>query len=211
MGKNARKVGKRRDWSEVEIEAMRLFYPDTLTEAFARAFDRPIGAVYAMARRIGVQKNAAFLALQAVGRIDTKHGKSTRYREGQPAWNKGSPGSQSTQFKPGRRSPNWKPVGSERVSRHGYLQRKVTDTGQSKADWVEVHILVWTTAHGPVPAGHVVTFKDGNKAHIALDNLELVARADLMLRNSVHQYPPELAAVMQMMGYLNRRINAKHR
>lgn len=202
---------KRRNWSEVEIEAMRLFYPDTLTEAFARAFDRPIGGVYAMAARLGIQKNAAFLALQVVGRIDAKHGKSARYREGQPARNKGGPGSKSTQFKPGRRSPTWKPIGSERVSKHGYLQRKVTDTGRGKLDWIEVHILVWTTAHGPVPPGHLVTFKDGNKSHIALDNLELVSRTDLMLRNSVHQYPPELVAVMQMMGYLNRRINAKHR
>lgn len=194
---------KHRNWSEVEIEALQLFYPDTLTEAFARAFDRPIGGVYAMAARLGIQKNAAFL--------DKKHGTSTRCREGQPARNKGGPGSKSTQFKPGRRSPNWKPIGSERVSKHGYLQRKVTDTGRGKLDWIEVHILVWTTAHGPVPPGHLVTFKDGNKSHIALDNLELISRTDLMLRNSVRQYPPELAAVMQMMGYLNRRINAKHR
>ncbi|MDF3837094.1 HNH endonuclease signature motif containing protein [Cupriavidus basilensis] len=207
---------KRRAWSEVEIEAMRLFYPDTLTEAFARAFDRPIGAVYAMARRMGIQKSAAFQATQAVGRLGAKHGEATRYRKGEPAWNKGmkgwnKPGNQATQFKPGRRSHNQRAIGSERVSKHGYLQRKVTDTGHSKADWIEVHILVWTAANGPVPAGHVVAFRDGNKSHVDLDNLELVARADLMLRNSVHQYPPDLAAVMQMMGYLNRRINAKHR
>ena len=48
-----------------------------------------------------------------------------------------------------------------------------------------------------------------NRKHIALENLYLMSRADLMRRNSVHNLGPEAARVMQLVGCINRQINAR--
>lgn len=65
---------------------------------------------------------------------------------------------------------------------------------------------MWQEAFGPVPPGFAVCFKDRDKAHRALDNFELISRADLMRRNSVHRLPPELASAIQLNGALKRRL-----
>ena len=64
-----------------------------------------------------------------------------------------------TQFKPDTRPHTWKPIGSTRLSREGYLQRKISDTGYPPKDWVGVHILMWQEAHGPLPKGFAVSFR----------------------------------------------------
>ncbi len=58
---------------------------------------------------------------------------------------------------------------------------------------------------------HAVAFKDGNKQNIALDNLELVSRADLMKRNSYHNYGKEIAQLVQLKGAVTRQINKRER
>jgi hypothetical protein len=115
-----------------------------------------------------------------------------------------------TQFKAGRKPQTWKPIGSTRISKDGYLQRKVSDTGYPPRDWVGVHVLTWEKAHGPVPPGHIVAFKDRKKDNTVLENLELLSRRELMLRNTIHNYPPELAAVIRMNGALRRKIRSIH-
>nr|WP_288356107.1 HNH endonuclease signature motif containing protein [uncultured Pseudomonas sp.] len=89
-----------------------------------------------------------------------------------------------------------------RFSKEGYLQRKVTDTGYPPRDWKGVHILLWEEAHGPVPSGHCLAFRDGNKRNITLENLELITRAERMRRNTIHRYPPELKGAIRTLGRL---------
>jgi hypothetical protein len=111
-----------------------------------------------------------------------------------------------TQFKPGARPHTWKPIGSTRVTNDGYLQRKISDTGYPPRDWVGVHILLWEEAHGPIPKGHALIFKDRNKGNLCLENFELITRAELMRRNTIHNYPPELVDVIRLGGALKRRL-----
>jgi len=103
------------------------------------------------------------------------------------------------------------PVGAQRVDDRGYLLRKVTDTGRGRRDWREEHVLVWESFRGPVPHGHVIAFKDSNKAHIEIGNLECIPRAQLMARNSIANLPADLKEVMWLKGALIRRINAQHK
>jgi hypothetical protein len=116
-----------------------------------------------------------------------------------------------TQFKPGQKPHTWQPVGSERVNADGYRQIKMTDTGYPPKDWVMVHILLYEKHHGPVPKGHVIVFKDKNREHIEIENLECISRRDLMLRNTVHRLPKELVQVVQLKGALQRQINNRIR
>jgi hypothetical protein len=115
-----------------------------------------------------------------------------------------------TQFKAGRKPQTWKPIGSTRISKEGYLQSKVSDTGYPPRDWVGVHILAWQGAHGPIPAGYIVAFKNGKKDNTSVENLELLSRRELMLRNTIHNYPPELADVIRVNGALRRKIRSIH-
>ena len=36
------------------------------------------------------------------------------------------------------------------------------------------HRVVWIKANGPIPDGHIIHHKDGNKRNVAIDNLELM-------------------------------------
>ncbi|HEV2692406.1 MAG TPA: HNH endonuclease signature motif containing protein [Verrucomicrobiae bacterium] len=49
----------------------------------------------------------------------------------------------------------------------GYLR----DTIRRKGFELELHRLMWIDAHGPIQAGHQVSFKDGNNQHCSLENL----------------------------------------
>jgi hypothetical protein len=57
----------------------------------------------------------------------------------------------------------------------------------------------------------VIVFKDKNREHIEIENLECISRRDLMLRNTVHRLPKELVQVVQLKGALQRQINNRIR
>lgn len=133
---------------------------------------------------------------------------------GQPPWNKGMKGLQiggvATRFKPGhlggRAALIKQPIGAERLSKEGYLQRKINDDPVFHKRWRFVHVILWEEANGPVPAGHNIAFRNGDKTDIRLENLECISRRELMRRNTVHNYPPELVQVMRLKGAITKRI-----
>lgn len=43
---------------------------------------------------------------------------------------------------------------------------------------IHVHIIEWENHFGPVPKGHIIHHKDGNKLNWDIDNLELLSRRD---------------------------------
>jgi transposase len=109
------------------------------------------------------------------------------FEKGQIPWNKGKkginyPGAQATQFKPGNVPHTWVPIGSERITKDGYIQIKIQD-GKKQKNWRGKHILIWEAANGPLPEGHAIIFGDGNKRNFDLGNLLLVSRAQLVRMN----------------------------
>lgn len=119
-------------------------------------------------------------------------------------------GPNKTSFKKGSISHNWQPIGHERLTKEGYLQRKITDTGYTPGDYVEVHRLVWEEHNGEIPAGHVVIFKDADKSNICLDNLLLASRADMAVMNKtgLHKAPAELKETALITAKLIRKTRA---
>lgn len=106
------------------------------------------------------------------------------FEKGHVPYNKGMkrgslPGMVATQFKEGHVPHNHKPVGSERDSRNGYIERKIAEP----KTWRAVHVLNWEAVHGPVPKGYVVIFKDRNRLNSDISNLLLVSRAELARMN----------------------------
>ncbi|MGN6206022.1 HNH endonuclease signature motif containing protein [Humibacter sp.] len=226
----------RRFWTPEEDAWLVALYPDTKTSDIAFALDRSERSVYQRADLFGLHKTADYLASPDACRLrrGDNIGVATRFTKGQTPANKGlrrpgwAPGRMAdTQFKPGVRQgiaqKLWRPIGTERVSRDGYLERKIHSDlppkGASRAEsariinrrWRAVHLLVWEAAHGPVPPGHAVVFKNGDLRDIRLDNLALITRADLMRRNSVHNLPAPLPQLVQLIGAVNRKINRRTR
>lgn len=205
-------------WTEGQIEQMRSRYPHEKTEKIAADIGMTLERTYRKAIRMGLRKTAEYMDSPDAGRLRRDNPKSVefRFKKGIVPHNKGvkgvcHPGCVATQFKKGQKSHLWMPLGSERYSKGGYLQRKIADTGYPPRDWKGVHILLWEQHNSPVPQGHAVAFRDGDKTRIAIGNLELISRADLMKRNTVHNLPEELKEVLQLKGALNRRITCHER
>lgn len=209
-------------WTPAEVERLTALYADTKTLEIAEQLGIDLWKVYAKANSLGLKKSEAYLASPDACRLrrGDNIGASARFQKGDPAWNKGikfdSGGrSHETRFKPGHRGGKaaelYQPIGTERISKDGYLQRKTNDDMPLQKRWRGVHIIVWEEANGPLPAGHAVTFKDGNKKNTALDNLELLSRAQLMARNTIHNYPKEIAELVQIRGQITRQINRRER
>ena len=66
------------------------------------------------------------------------------------------------------------PYGAGSISKDGY---KIVWKG---ARHYMAHRLVWETANGPIPRGHVIHHKDGNKLNNSLDNLECTTQLEHM-------------------------------
>lgn len=79
----------------------------------------------------------------------------------------------------------------------------------SQGNWIPLHRHVWQQANGPIPRHMKLIFRDGNTLNCDLANLELLTPAELMLRNTVHNYPKPIAQAIQLRGALNRKINRK--
>ena len=183
---------------------------------------RTVAATYNRADKLGLNKSPAYLASPAACRLrrGDRIGVRFRFPKGHVPANKGlrrpgwGPGRmKETQFKKGMRQGVavrlYKPIGTERTSKDGYLERKVNDGLPLQARWRAVHLLVWEAAHGPAPRGHAIVFRNGNKKDMRLDNLECITRAELMARNTVHRLPKPLAQTVQLLGALRRKINRR--
>lgn len=211
-------------WNPIELEVLWLFYPNSRTDDIAAALGRKISTVYNKAAALGLVKSPEFLASPDAHRLDGKKGTGTRFQKGHVTWNTGTkgicglhPNTVRTHFKKGGRlgaaQHNYVPIGSERISKDGYLERKVTDDPNlvPARRWVAVHRLVWEAANGPIPAGHAIAFLPGRRtADVALitpDALELVSRAELARRNHPRNRSPELAKLVQLKGAITRQVN----
>lgn len=111
-------------------------------------------------------------------------------------------------FKAGDKSWNRRETGDERVcSKDGFIKVKVSDRNWQPRAW-----LVWRKHNGKIPRGMVIWHKDGNNQNDDINNLELITRAEMMQRNSVHRYPNELIQVMRLNGRIKRRLeNEQHK
>lgn len=204
-------------WTSAEEDFLRQNYPHRPTAEVAANIGVGTKDVYTKASAIGLHKSPEFkarLMAEASERLKLV-GFGTRLQPGSTPWNKGKPHpsrgrTAETQFKPGGLPHTWRPIGTRRITNDGYLEEKVTDTGYTPDDYVPVHHMVWTAAgNPPVPPGYALVFRDGDKRNFAIGNLELVTRRELMARNSVHNYGPEVARVVQLRGVISRQINQK--
>lgn len=217
---------KKNSWSHEDVEILRKLYPDNTAKVVANALGRDAASIYRKAYALKIGKSEAFWKSDASGRAQKgkqdQRIKATQFKKCHATWNKGIPGStgthensRKTQFKKGRRpeeSSRYAPIGTLRISKDGYLERKVTDDHPIPSRrWDAVHRIVWEAAHGPIPPGHIVVFKPGQKtaieSEVTSDKLDCITRAENAKRNSVHRFGPEVSRLYQLKGAIARQIN----
>ena len=146
----------------------------------------------------------------AITRNKLNTGRTGRFEKGRATWNKGTKGltkANVTSFKKGQKPHNYKPLGSERITKDGYCEIKVSDTGRR---WKSKHLVVYEKHHGKVPRGSVVIFLDGDKRNFDIDNLHLVTRGQLAMlnKNSLIQKDAELTKTAINVVDLMKKISA---
>jgi hypothetical protein len=214
--------GLRKPWTRKEDATLRRRYPNEPTATVAADLGRTVSTTYQRAATLGLSKSAKYLASPAAGRTNGRQGIGTRFGKGhvpankglrRPGWTRGRMA--DTQFRKGERQgiavKLWKPIGTERVSKDGYREVKIHDGLPLQSRWRAVHLVEWEKVNGPLPKGHALVFRDGDKANTAPENMELITRADLMRRNTLHRYPQPIPQLIQLRGALNRKINRKDR
>ena len=118
----------------------------------------------------------------ALRRYNLKTGNTGQFKKYQEPWNKGLKGymgANKTSFKKGTIPPNYKPVGTERVTRDGYTEVKIKDPNK----WELKHRHIYKKHYGEIPSGYNVIFADKNISNFDIDNLILVSKAEMLMLN----------------------------
>lgn len=214
----------RRTWSADELATLKAQYANTSTRDIAKTLGMALHTIYRKANKLGLQKSPDFLATDKSGRMfkGGKLGQQTQFKPGLTPWNKGThyvAGGRSalTRFQKGQMSGaaqhNYVPIGSVRITKDGYLERKVTDDPDlyPAKRWRPVHRLVWEAVHGPIPRGHMIVYRPGQKtcieSEITVDRLECISKAENARRNHPNSYSPELAQLCRLQGAITRQVN----
>lgn len=200
-------------WTEEERRILKEMYPHHTAKEVAAVLGRNTSSVHNQARFLGVKPSRE--RLQQAGRELAKTEKSAaaRFRVGHIPAGKGKKVSQETydklrrtMFQKGHTPANHKEVGSERVSRDGYVEVKVAEPNT----WRHKHRVVWEQANGKIPKGCNIQFRNGDKTDMRLENLYMISRAEqLKTENGIWtRYPAELLKVITLKAALKRKINS---
>lgn len=187
-------------------------YPFMYAKDISKELGMTLSAVYNYAFSLNLKKDVSFRSMELQRQADRlkSNGVAHRFLKGQTPPNKGQKMTKEvydkvkpTMFKKGQRPVNWKPDGSERIDVDGYTLIKVN------GKFVLKHKYVWEQVNGPMPKGHAIIFKDRNKTNFNIENLECITRQELMLKNTIHNYPSDIVGVIKILKNLKKKINAK--
>ena len=119
-----------------------------------------------------------------------KSGLTGQFKKGNVAHNKGKKQieymsqeaierTKKTRFKKGNKPKNYRPVGSERITKDGYIEVKVADPNK----WETKNKIIYKQYFGDIPKGHKVIYADGNKLNNDINNLILVSDNEELIMN----------------------------
>lgn len=150
-----------------------------------------------------------------------RNARQSHYKKGITVWNKGLPRSEWNlspeaeeamkrgQFSAGMKPHNTLSDGVITIRRH--KGRRYKHIRLSEGHWVHYHRYLWEQAHGPIPKGYNVVFRDGDTMNCTLENLELISREKNMIRNSKYHYPPEVVDTVVLHAKLKKKIKQKRK
>lgn len=130
----------------------------------------------------------------AMSRYKINSGRTGKFTKGHRPWNhrrKGMAiGGIHTQFKKGRLPHNTASDGEIRLRFDSMKNGNVRPyyfIRLAKAKWEFLHRHLWIQAHGPIPKGMLIVFKDGNSKNCVIENLEMITKTENARRNYVKE------------------------
>lgn len=142
-------------------------------------------------------------------------GYDARFKKGRENPHKGDssfriPNSEKSRFKKGHTPLNHKPIGSERIDvGDGYTLIKTEEPNV----WRLKHQVIWEEAYGCVPEGMVITFLDGDKSNICLENLQMISMAEsiALTRAGLRDSDPDVTKTGILVARLDVLARKKER
>jgi hypothetical protein len=139
----------------------------------------------------GIMKRLDHFGLTIPENIKNRNIAAGRIKKGNVPLNKGKAMSKelyekckATMFKKGNVPGNAK-------KRNGIISIRMDKTGVqykyiriSLGKWDLLHRVIWIKKYGAIPKGMCIVFKDSNSMNCRLNNLEIITRKELRLRNS---------------------------
>lgn len=153
-------------------------YSKELAEMFNQQFDTNITAKEIAYFRRNHKLNSGLTGQFEKGNISHNKGKKQSEYMTKEALER----TKATRFKKGNRPSNYRPVGSERITKDGYIEVKVADPNK----WETKNKIVYKQHFGDIPKGYKVIYADGNKLNNDINNLILVSNSELLIANRNH-------------------------
>lgn len=201
-------------------EKIRELYPSHTAKEISVILGISVSTVRNTAWAMGLRKSIEWIRENARNKFqDPEHpAKKYQFKKGNAPANKGKKISEycsaeslekimKTTFKKNQVPANHKDIGYERITRDGYIERKVAEPNKFRL----LHRIIWEKHNGPIPKGHNIQFKDGNRLNVNIENLYMISKSDqLKNENSFYaKYPKEIQIAIHAKAILSRQIN-KH-
>ena len=119
----------------------------------------------------------------AMARYKLATGTGGYFKKGSTPWNKGLKGymgANKTSFKKGTIPPNQVPIGTESITKGGYIKVKVGEPNK----WKLKQRYIYEQHYGEIPNNYNVIFTDGNKMNFDIDNLIAVSKSEMLILNN---------------------------
>lgn len=210
-------------WTKELEDRLIKIYPNTLTQDIADEFNMSLTTIRNAAFRLGLKKDKEWIRENSKHNYQFNEGaKKNQIKKGAVPPNKGKKQTEymskesiekasKTRFKKGSTPHNtyedWKEVLTK--DSNGSFYWKIKVPGESRL--IYKNIWLWEKNYGKIPNNHAVVFKDGNTENCVIDNLECISRAELMSRNTIHQYPEELKETIRLKNKIIKKLKIKNK
>lgn len=212
-------IHRKKPWTSNENKILIRMFPDTVTSEIAAKLNRSYSSVSNQAYLLKLKKSPEFLSSLPKDNM-MESGKQFRFQKGHTPSNKGkkwdeyvSKESQKqirkTTFKKGGTPPNTLHDGAITVRTDTKTQRSYKHIRIGLSKWKMLHVYNWEKVHGKVPKDYIVVFKTSSTENCEVENLELITRAENMIRNTIHRYPEEIKSTIKLLSKLKKKIHGK--
>lgn len=207
----------RKTWTEKEIEILKQFYPvSTREEMRTHLPSKTDGAMTAKAYLLGVKKTK-----ETLKRISVEYPSGGCFQKGHTPLNKGKKGIpfrteaargrwQKSIFPPRHKPHNEKydgAIGKRKDNKSGIVYSYIR---LERGRWQLLHRHIWETHYGcKLSRNQNVVFIDGNTENFDISNLKVLTNQELMLENSIQNYPEEFKSKMRILNGFKRKLKAK--
>lgn len=132
-----------------------------------------------------------------------------RFKKGIKPYNTGKyiRNSPATEFKKGNRPGNYRQIGSERITKDGYIEIKIDDPNK----WKLKHRWIWESVNGVIPKGYILVCKTNNKLNCSSENWEMITMAENVRRNHNTEKTSEKMAELWKSEKIRQRLGLERK